>query len=768
MLLLLLIILPLISANNNNTSIIYIHEELPSNSLLLSSISSTNSLQWLPSSYTYQTYFRLNQNQSLSTTDQRIDREEFCEKNLCNCSYCLLTLNFLQTFATNNISIRTIQIVIEDINDHSPVFRQSLIKLPIAENVPIGYEIPLESAIDNDYGSLSIQNYELHPLINNPFRLIKTGKPVLRLIEALDRETKSNYLLQLIAYDGGSPPLSGQQKIEIIVTDVNDNPPVFDRSIYQRSIPENEKIDSVLLQIHASDRDDEENGRISYSIDDPSSTFRINEQTGEIYLLKPLDYEKIRSYSISITARDHGTPQLNNYAQLIIDVTDVNDNIPKILITEINGTRHDHNQPISLSECTPKGTSLFYIYVTDDDSGENGRVSCTLNDTHFSLVYLTLNAYSLQISGLPELDYEREQSLDIELKCTDYGLPSLSKTVLFHIELEDCNDNPPDIISPLPFNGTMMISYETTIVPFVITQFHVEDRDRFQPNKFSYSFTVTPSLDLSLTNNGTLILCSMPFAMGLYMINVTVSDIGNLTNSISIPFNIYSLNDTTILKRFTMENTSLMLIFSLFLIIFIASIFIGVCFLIAFLLRRRRKSQQQQQQQQSKGRLCLCCYSCFNIDEKSIRNSSCESMNSSNERADSSQKTTIEVLDDGRNSSNRIYEYGVKQANDLSLINTRNIHHQRDFNYSEKVERYLTHLNHGILGVDTTLSDEGVYGSSDLSSDQLHQLNIRPPSIVSIPSSQQHYQDSLKRFEQLYSLVEHRQPTAFTSDSLYV
>ena len=92
-------------------------------------------------------------------------------------------------------------------------------KLPIAENVPIGYEIPLESAIDNDYGSLSIQNYELHPLINNPFRLIKTGKPVLRLIEALDRETKSNYLLQLIAYDGGSPPLSGQQKIEIIVTE---------------------------------------------------------------------------------------------------------------------------------------------------------------------------------------------------------------------------------------------------------------------------------------------------------------------------------------------------------------------------------------------------------------------------------------------------------------------------------------------------------------------------------------------------------------------
>ncbi len=338
-------------------------------------------------------------------------------------------------------------------------------------------------------------------------------------------------------------------------------------------------------------------------------------------------------------ARDHGTPQLNNYAQLIIDVTDVNDNIPNILITEINGTNH-HNQPIILPECTPKGTTLFYIYVTDEDSGENGRVSCILNDTRLNLIYLTLNAYSLQISGLPLFDYENEQFINIELKCTDYGLPSLSKTILFYIQLEDCNDNPPDIISPLPFNQTLFIPYETTKIPFIITQFIINDRDRFQLNLFTYSFTVTPSLDLSLTNNGTLILCSMPLIIGLFQINVTVYDIGNLTNSILIPINIHSINETILNKKFSIDNTSLMLILSFFVIIFIASILIGICFLIAFIFRRKNQSKTKS--------LCLCCYSCFNIQQKSIRNSSCESMNSSNERADSSQKTTIEVLDDGR------------------------------------------------------------------------------------------------------------------------
>jgi len=208
-----------ISAYDNNTSIIYIHEELPSNTLLYSTISSSNILQWLPSSYTFQSYLYLNSNQSLYTTNHRIDREEFCEKKFCNCSQCLINLNFLQTFSINNISIRTIEIIIEDINDHSPTFKQSNLKLSIAENVPIDYEIPLESAIDNDYGLYSIQNYELYPINNNPFRLIKTSKPILKLKEILDREIKSNYLLKLIAYDGGQPTLSGEQIIEIIITE---------------------------------------------------------------------------------------------------------------------------------------------------------------------------------------------------------------------------------------------------------------------------------------------------------------------------------------------------------------------------------------------------------------------------------------------------------------------------------------------------------------------------------------------------------------------
>lgn len=115
------LIISTLAKETAQTPIIYIHEELPADTLLYSpSSSSSHIFQWLPSSYPYQPYFFLSANQSLYTTTQSIDREEFCEKKLCNCSQCQINLNFLQTFSMNNISIQTIQVIIEGEEDQSP------------------------------------------------------------------------------------------------------------------------------------------------------------------------------------------------------------------------------------------------------------------------------------------------------------------------------------------------------------------------------------------------------------------------------------------------------------------------------------------------------------------------------------------------------------------------------------------------------------------------------------------------------------------------
>ena len=82
---------------------------------------------------------------------------------------------------------------------------------------------------------------------------------------------------------------------------VNDNAPTFEKMIYQKSLAENHPVDSAILQIHAADRDANANAQITYHLDDRSSTFGIDQQTGDVSLQKPLDYEKTRSYSLTIT-----------------------------------------------------------------------------------------------------------------------------------------------------------------------------------------------------------------------------------------------------------------------------------------------------------------------------------------------------------------------------------------------------------------------------------------------------------------------------------
>lgn len=418
---------------------------------------------------------------------------------------------------------------------------------------------------------------------------------------------------------------------------INDNAPIFDQPFYKKSLPENQLIGSLLLQVHATDRDEGENARLTYSIDDASSTFVINSQTGEISLNNSLDYEKIRSYSLTIkgsfpffffflsfelpvlfhSVQDHGVPQLTNYATFSLDVTDVNDHTPNVLLTQVNGSRMT-NRLIHLPECAPADTPLLYIYITDEDSGDNGRVSCTWNDTRLSLIYLTTNAYLLQINGVSKFDYENEELVVVHLQCSDAGLISLSTSTLIHLQIEDCNDNPPSILSPKPTNQSLFIPYETTTLPYTITELIVDDRDRSQAKNFSFSWTVLPFLNLTLTPNGSLTLDSMPSTLGFYSINLTVSDLGNLSTSLLMRIDIHSLNET---QSLSMKNTTLILSLTFFLLIFLAAIFIAICCLIACLLQRKQFSKQK---------------------------SSSPSIVSSNEQqiTNASQKTTIEVLDE--------------------------------------------------------------------------------------------------------------------------
>ena len=311
------------------------------------------------------------------TTKKLIDREEFCHRRMCSCAQCEITLEVL-CIHLGRIFFNDLLIVIDDRNDHSPTFSTAVLNLDLLENVPVGYVIPIDVAIDADYGKNSIQEYHLfeNNATNRIFQAFqleyakKNDLLALRLMKQLDRELSSSLEYILQASDGGQPQArTARLTIHINILDVNDMSPVFDRSDVYVNVSESTSMGSVIARVRAIDRDKGLNGLVNYTIVsiDPlaSGVFRLSPQTGELYLNKPLDYEKENTYRIQIKAQDNGPQQGSSpaFATVHLNIQDENDNYPLITPTFNNdpssGVEHVLNSSsIRIAENTANGTFL--------------------------------------------------------------------------------------------------------------------------------------------------------------------------------------------------------------------------------------------------------------------------------------------------------------------------------------------------------------------------------------------------------------------------
>ncbi|XP_014118333.1 PREDICTED: protocadherin gamma-B1-like [Pseudopodoces humilis] len=377
-------------------------------------------------------YFTLQEDNTNLRVNDRIDRESICGA----VSPCVLSL---EAVVENPFDIFHVSVTIQDINDNAPQFDREFVTIEIIESTLPGTRFPLGSGRDPDTGANSLQNYELTP--SQFFSLLVRESPdgtkhaELVLEKVLDREKQRNHHLILTAVDGGDPVLSGTAQIKINVTDANDNPPVFTKEIYIVRLMENLPEGSLAFQVKATDSDEGTNAEITYSFSDIAKSIRklftLDPRTGDVRVTGPLDYEERKYYEVSVEGKDGGG--LTAHAKVHIDIIDVNDHAPTLSLLPILNPIPEDSVP---------STVVAVINVRDRDSGENGEVSCKMNENlPFRLEMSSENTYKLIIASA--LDRENVSVYNITITATDRGRPSLWSSRELVLEVSDVNDNAP-------------------------------------------------------------------------------------------------------------------------------------------------------------------------------------------------------------------------------------------------------------------------------------------------------------------------------------
>ncbi|XP_071314676.1 protocadherin beta-3-like [Trachinotus anak] len=377
-------------------------------------------------------YTELKTDKGTLVVNERIDREQLCG-DVTPCSFSF------EVILENPMELHQITVEITDINDHSPTFKRNSIHFEISESANIGSRFSLSSAEDPDVGVNGLREYFLTE--NDNFVLKQNsnadGKKYAEMVlqKPLDRETNPHLSLKLIAVDGGSPQRSGTVNIDITVLDANDNAPVFNQSMYKAIVMENSPRDTYVTTVNASDADTGSNSIVTYYFSDLNSglsdLFMIDENTGVVSIKGSIDYEKDRKFELRIDAKDQGG--LTDASKVIIEVTDVNDNAPTISVMSFTSP---------VSEDSPPGTTIGIINVKDLDSGDNGQVSCRIEqNAPFKIKSNLRNYYTLVTDAV--LDRESVSDYNITVVATDAGMPPLSTKRTFHLKVSDVNDNSP-------------------------------------------------------------------------------------------------------------------------------------------------------------------------------------------------------------------------------------------------------------------------------------------------------------------------------------
>ncbi|TRY96367.1 hypothetical protein DNTS_033742 [Danionella cerebrum] len=390
-------------------------------------------------------YVKLNKTTGeLFTSVEDIDREFLCAESheRQGCAIFLDVLILPQQY----FQLVKIKIIIEDVNDNSPHFPLDEIRISVPENAPVNARFAVEqSAVDPDIGIHGVQTYWL----NNDFGVFTLDveeneggelTPFLIITESLDREIQAEYVTEIIAEDGGSPPRFGNATLRIIITDVNDNCPKFKESQVKVTLYGNATKGMQLARLQAYDPDEGSNALISYTFSErvtqeSRNLFHLDATRGVLKLAGKIDNSSGKLYKLIILA--NGPTCIPEVATVTVHIikqlTGPPVVIPRYIASEKDGV-------VSLSESEPPFSPIAFFTIKNTDPQQ--KIECGLqSEGPFRLVPYEHIRNDYLLETTEQLDYEEQQEYEIVIVVRNSH--GLSASTIVKVHVLDVNDNAP-------------------------------------------------------------------------------------------------------------------------------------------------------------------------------------------------------------------------------------------------------------------------------------------------------------------------------------
>lgn len=388
----------------------------------------------------------------------------------------------------------TATIIVLDANEESR-FSRPVDSIGVPENAPVGSTVYTLNATDRDLEANGTLSYST--VSNNCslyFAVISdTGDVVLR--SALDYETVPVCQLRVIATDGGTPPLNSSNVAALIirVQDVNDNAPQFRGVPIKFEASEAAAVNTVVGRIQADDRDSGVNAVVRYTVqstttDGGQHPFRVDANSGNLTLVGDLDREVVQSYNLVVVATDQGNPSMSNSTEVLINVSDVNDESPSARIV-LNNTIYENSG---------NGTVVGVIHALDRDAGLNGTLQfdVIVGDDYFAVD----EDGTLTVSTGLVLDREVLEPIDVSVRVSDLGTPSRATVATAQVVLEDLNDNRPVLI----VRNAELFLPEDAPVTFEIDTVSARDADVRENGLVDFVFDDECKQDFFVSSDGAV------------------------------------------------------------------------------------------------------------------------------------------------------------------------------------------------------------------------------------------------------------------------